>query len=105
MRIVAHVFGVLSLLGSGLAAIAGLLAFGGANAVFQEIAGICLLIVAAVLFASAALWAAVDQRERDRKTLEDVRDRCSDTVDRLDWSTGAHALQLARRQPPIAPPH
>lgn len=91
-----------SLVVGGLLAIIGFTAFTAADTVMQEIVAGTLITSAAGLLTAAGIWARVEQAERTAaggkqidpdllrsiaSTLEDIRDRGYDTVDRLDKMT------------------
>lgn len=98
-RIIAGIFAVVSLAGSAACAVFGIVVFSAGGTVFQELAGICLMIVGSTLLVATAVFAAAEQRERICQTLEEILDRSYDVVDRLD------RLSTPNQSPPSGPAH
>ena len=98
-RLFAMVIAAGSLVVGGLLAMIGFAAFTSADTVMQEIVAGTLIASSAGLLTAAGIWARVEQAERTSRgakqidpeylrssaaTLEDIRDRGYDTVDRLE---------------------
>ena len=99
-KYVARLLTFLTLTASGALGIFGFAAIAGPGAIFQQMVGVCMWVVASVLLVAALLCVRIRQAEDARQvqqetadedyfatlleTLQEIRDRGYDTVDRLD---------------------